>query len=68
MAPLWWRFGDTIPFPGLSLAAAALLDEYDGAVPVVDDQGRLREVPKGPALRLVLDRARRDGLSVTVTS
>lgn len=59
---------DTIPFPGLSLSAAALLDEYDDAVPVLEAGGGFREVPKGPALRLLLDEARRDGRTVTVTS
>jgi hypothetical protein len=71
-----WRGNDTyvvdvreaVPFEGLSPAAAALLDDNldDDTVPILDEQGRLSMVPRGPLLRALLEEARHAGWSVTV--
>ncbi len=58
---------ETVAFPGMSLEAAAFLEEtQDDMVPILDEQGRLQEVPPGPVLRSILEKARMTGWSVTV--
>ncbi len=56
--------GETREIPGLSLAAVHLMDHYEGSVPVLDGEDRLREVPKGPLLRLLLEESLRGGHSI----
>lgn len=60
--------GQTTPFPGFALEAALLLDSDAPVVPILDEAGRVQEVPKGPALRALLDRARRRGQRVRPAS
>ncbi|MDF1563733.1 MAG: hypothetical protein P1V51_11865 [Deltaproteobacteria bacterium] len=57
--------GETRELTGLSLAAVHLMDQTGETVPVLDGEGRLRSVPKGPLLLLLLEEARRDGKTIS---
>lgn len=58
---------EALEFPGMSLGAAALLDDsQDEKVPILDQRGRLMEVPHGPVLGSILKNAQEMGWAVSV--